>query len=118
MNLDDVEVWILDSSALIGAKTVVSVSKQWEAFKHLEQMVGAGRIALPRQVINEVSKIAHPDLPGAWEPGVRRHLRHPLDAGYHHLAKVMSVAGNIVDVNKPDEDADPLGCGARAAPQG
>ena len=71
MNPDDVGVWIVDSSALIKAKTIVSVSNQWDAFKHLEQMVVDGRIALPRQVINEMTKIAHPDLPGAWAPGVR-----------------------------------------------
>lgn len=46
MNLDDVGVWIIDSSALIKAKTIVSVRRQWDAFKHLEQMVIDGRIAL------------------------------------------------------------------------
>ena len=107
MNLDDIGVWIIDSSALIKAKTIVSVSKQWDAFKHLERMVMDGRIALPRQVINEMSEIAYPDVPGAWAPGVRGLLQHPLDAGFDHLAKVMSVAGEMVDVNKPGEDADP-----------
>ena len=107
MNLDEVGVWIVDSSALIEAKTIVSVSKQWEAFKHLEQMVVDGRIALPRQVINEVSEIAHPDLPGAWAAGVRGRFQHPLDAGYQYLRRVMSVAEEVVDVNKPGEDADP-----------
>ena len=115
MNLDDVEVWILnndevwviDSSALIKAKTIVSVSNQWDAFKHLEQMVVNGRIALPRQVINEMADIAHPDLPGAWAPGVRGSFRHTLDADYEHMARVMSVARDVVDVNKSGEDADP-----------
>ncbi len=48
-----------------------------------------------------------PDVPGAWAPGVRESLQHPLDAGYAYLARVMSVAGEVVDVNKPGEDADP-----------
>ena len=107
MNPDDVGVWIVDSSALIKAKTIVSVSNQWDAFKQLEQMVIDGRIALPRQVINEMSDIAHPDLPGAWAPGVRGSLTHTLDAGYEHITRVMSVAPDVVDVNKPGEDADP-----------
>ena len=70
-------------------------------------MVVDGRIALPRQVIKEMSDIAHPDLPGAWAPGVRANLKHTLDAGYEHIARVMSVAPDVVDVNKPGEDADP-----------
>ncbi|MDE0232828.1 MAG: DUF4411 family protein [bacterium] len=107
MNLDDVEVWIVDSSALIEAKTIVSVSNQWDAFKYLEQMVVDGLIALPRQVIREVSEIAHPDLPGAWAPGVRGLLQHPLDTGFDYLRRVTSVVPDVVDVNKPTEDADP-----------
>ena len=107
MNPDDIDIWIVDSSALIATKSIVSVTNQWDAFKHLEQMVQNGQIAMPRQVINEVSKIAHPDLPGAWAPGVRGSLQHPLDADYDHIKKVMSVAGEVVDVSKPDEDADP-----------
>ena len=107
MNPDEVDVWIVDSSALIKAKTIVAVNNQWASFKHLEQMVIEGRIALPRQVIKEMSEIAHPDLPGAWAPGVRGSLQHPLDAGYDYISHVMSVAGDVVDVNKASEDADP-----------
>ena len=107
MNLDDIDVWIVDSSALIATKTIVSVTNQWDAFKKLEQMVRDGQIAMPRQVINEVSAIAHPDLPGAWAPGVRGNLQHPLDVRHSHLREVMLVAGNVVDVNKTGEDADP-----------
>ena len=58
MNPDDIDIWIVDSSALIATKSIVSVTNQWDAFKHLEQMVQNGQIAMPRQVINEVSKIA------------------------------------------------------------
>jgi len=53
MNPDEVDVWIIDSSALVKAKTIVAVNRPWASFKHLEQMVIEGRIALPRQVINE-----------------------------------------------------------------
>lgn len=107
MNPDDVDVWIIDSSALIEAKTIVSVTNQWDAFKYLEQMVRNGQIAMPRQVIKEMSEIAYPDLPGAWAPGVRGSLQHPLDADYSHVRDVLSVAGDVVDVNKAGEDADP-----------
>ena len=70
-------------------------------------MAVEGRIALPRQVITEVSEITHPDVPGVWASGIRGQLQHPLDADYEHISHVMSVASNIVDVNKRNEDADP-----------
>ena len=100
-------MWVLDSSSLIRTKEIVTVSNQWAAFKHLEEMVKAGQIAMPRQVINEMSEIAHPDLPGAWAPGMRSDLQHPLDADFADLGHVMQIAGDVVDVNKTTEDADP-----------
>ena len=107
MNYDDVSIWVIDSSALIDAKKIISVSNQWKAFKKLEQMAMNGNIALPRQVINEVSRITHPDLPGAWAVGIRGLLRYPLDADHQHLDHVMKTAGEVVDTNKMHEDADP-----------
>ena len=107
MNYDDISIWVIDSSALIDAKRIISVSNQWNAFKKLEQMAIDGNIALPRQVINEVSRITHPDLPGAWAVGIRRLLRHPLDADHQHLDHVVKTAGEVVDTNKMNEDADP-----------
>ncbi len=98
---------MLDSSSLIRTKEIVTVSNQWAAFKHLEEMVHAGQIAMPRQVINEMSEIAHPDLPGAWAPGMRSNLQHPLDVDFEDLGHVMQVASDVVDVNKSTEDADP-----------
>jgi len=100
-------VWIVDTSALINFKTLIGVSDQWDAFKLLEQLVEQGRIAMPRQVVNEASEIAHPDLPGAWAPGVRSRLRYPLDVDYEHIQRVMREAGDVVDPNKSSEDADP-----------
>lgn len=99
--------WVLDTSALLEAKLAVAVGDQWDTFKLLEELVVAGRIAMPRLVIREASEIAHPDLPGAWAPAMRSHLVHPLDPDWNHLAEVMRVAGDVVDANKAEEDADP-----------
>lgn len=97
----------MDTSALVNFKTLIGVSDQWDAFKLLEQLVERGRIAMPRQVVNEASEIAHPDLPGAWAPGVRSRLKYPLDVDYEHLQLVMREAGDVVDPSKSSEDADP-----------
>lgn len=100
-------VWILDTSALVEAKSALSVSDQWQTFKLLEDMVRAGTVAMPRLVIREISEIAHPDLPGAWAPGVRDIQQHPLDPEWEHVQRVMAEAGDVVDPNKTKDDADP-----------
>lgn len=69
-------------------------------------MVASGRIALPGQVIKEITATAHPDLPGAWAPGVRALLQHPLIPDEQFLGRVTEVAGEVVDLNKPHKDAD------------
>lgn len=101
------KVWILDASSLVEAKFVLAVGDQWSTFKLLEDMVTRGEVAMPRLVIREVAEIAHPDLPGAWAPGVRDSQVHPLDPDWKHLSRVMLEAGDVVDPNKSTEDADP-----------
>jgi len=106
LTTDKSTVWVLDSSALIAMKTI-PVSDQWQVFRQMEDMVTEGEIALPRQVINELKEIAHPDVPGVWAAGMRRSVRHPQDADPHDVRHVMSVAGEVVDHSKRTEDADP-----------
>lgn len=106
MTSDKSTVWILDSSALIEMKTV-AVRDQWHVFRRMEDMVCDGEVALPRQVINELREVAHPDVPGVWASGMRRSLRHPQDADHHDLRRVMSDAGEVVDSSKRTDDADP-----------
>jgi rRNA maturation endonuclease Nob1 len=103
----EARVWVLDTSALVEAKAALSVADQWQTFKRLEDMVGAGTVAMPRLVIREISEITHPDLPGAWAPGVRDIQQHPLDPEWESVQRVMAEAGNVVDPNKTKEDADP-----------
>lgn len=103
----EARVWVLDTSALVEAKAALSVADQWQTFKQLEDMVRAGAVAMARLVIREISEIAHPDLPGAWAPGVRDIQQHPLDPEWEHVQRVMAEAGDVVDPNKTKEDADP-----------
>lgn len=106
MKPENVGVWVLDSSFLIESKAVISILHQWEAFKLLEKMVETGRIAFPSQVVNEITATAHPDLPGAWAPGVRARLQHPQSPEDQYLGHVTEVAGGVVDLTKPHKDAD------------
>ncbi len=105
--LDEGPVWILDTSALVNFKVLISASEQWGAFRELERLVEQGRIAMPRQVIKEASEITHPDVPGAWAAGVRNRVLHPLDRIMNTFERVMLEAGDVLDPSKATEDADP-----------
>ena len=107
MALDGVKVWVLDTSSLIESKDLISINRQWEAFKLLEKRVEEGRIAMPRQVIDEITTTDHPDLPGAWAPGMRAKLQHILRPDDQYMESVMAVAGDVIDQRKRHEDADP-----------
>ena len=105
--MSDGTIWVLDTSALIESKSAVPVADQWSVFKMLEQLVIDGQVAMPRHVLREAGEMMHPDMPGAWASGMRDHLAHPLEPEWDHLAHVMNVAGDVVDPNKTEEDADP-----------
>ena len=100
-------VWVLDTSSLIESKDLISINHQWEAFKTLETMVEKGYIAMPREVINEITNTTHPDLPGAWAPGVRAKLQYVPRPDDQYVERVMAVAGDVIDQRKRHEDADP-----------
>ena len=104
---DNATVWVFDTSALVAFKVLISVDQQWAAFKSFEEMAIDGAIAMPRQVINEASNLAYPDLPGVWVPGMRPLLAQTLDADDGCIQAVMAAAGDVVDESKSTEDADP-----------
>ena len=99
--------WILDSSAIIQIKHLIPPSAQWDTFKRLEELVISGTIAMPQQVISEVKTDSHPDVPGAWVAGIKKHLQHPLDPDSNFVRLVMSEVGDVVDKEKGKDEADP-----------
>jgi hypothetical protein len=99
-------LYVLDSASLIRLKRI-PVRDQWELFRRLEEMVADGAIAMPRQVIREVSEISHPDVPGVWARGVEPRLVHPLEPDYEILEEVMVQAGDVVEPDDPGDPADP-----------
>jgi len=57
---------VIDTSALIRAKTLVSAANQWALFRRLEAMVENGYLFFPRQVTAELNQERHIDTPEAW----------------------------------------------------
>jgi predicted nucleic acid-binding protein len=100
-------IHLLDTSSIIDIKKQVPVDKQWAVFRRLEDLVTAGEIAMPRQVIRELVEVAHPDAPGVWARGMQPRLQHPLDVDYEHVREVMRVAPNLVEANQQKDVADP-----------
>jgi hypothetical protein len=107
LQAEDEPIWVLDTSALIAFKYLISGPEQWHAFERLTVLVDEARIAMPRQVINEVAEVAHPDVPGVWAPGMRDRLRHPLDGDFEYVQRVMSEAGDVVEAESTKDEADP-----------
>ena len=99
--------WVLDSSALIEFKKLIPISRQWKAFRYLEDQVESGAITIPDEVIDELGDVTHPDLPGAWAYGIKRIRRDPKVPDNEYIDRVMTDAGDVVDHKKKKGDADP-----------
>lgn len=85
----------------------VPLSKQWDVFQRLAELVDLGEIAMPRQVIKETAEVAHPDAPGVWARGMQSRLHHPIDVDFAHVRTVMAVAPKLIEPNQQADPADP-----------
>lgn len=103
-------ICVVDSDCLIGLKRTVKLDDQWDYFQVLTELVEAGYLAFPRQVVHEVRGVQYPDTPGAWMARNRNSCRYPQPSD-DALAEVMSLLapgpGTLVDVNAPLDKADP-----------
>ncbi|WP_332643689.1 DUF4411 family protein [Aeromicrobium sp.] len=103
-------VCVLDTSTLINIKTMVKVDDQWEVLTAMTELVKQGRLVFPTQVHKEMKNAQHPDAPGAWCGGAKRHVAvtQPTDETMAEIFKVESVR-QLVDANSDvdHEEADP-----------
>ncbi|MEX1164397.1 MAG: DUF4411 family protein [Nitriliruptor sp.] len=101
-------VWILDASSVFRAKIEVPADRQWALFERLKALVLVGRIAVPKQVINEARGQRHTDIPEAWFLGIEPHLQHPVLCSQANLERVMQEVGlELIDVDAETDPADP-----------
>ena len=100
------KAWVLDSSALINLKLIIKIEHQWQFFECLKEMVAQGELFICRAVVKEV-KQPHPDAPGAWAFGVRDLVTEAYDPGETFVAEVMAKAGDVIDDDDEESDADP-----------
>ena len=101
------QAWTLDASALIEMKQIIRLAEQWSFFRCLEQKVSEGVVFFPRMVMNELGRVRHPDVPGAWAFGCRRIEQQGFEPEEEFVRQVMAAAGDVVDPADPDSDADP-----------
>lgn len=100
------KAWVLDSSALINFKHVIKIEHQWQFLECLQEMVSRGELFICRAVVKEVRQ-PHPDALGAWAFGVRDLVKEAFDPAETFVAEVMATAGDVIDDDDEESDADP-----------
>lgn len=105
--MSGVRVWVIDSSALIDAKSEVAAQDQWALFRQLETMVDAGELFFPRQVTRELHQNRHVDIPEGWVLSVCDRVRAAYDPEDSFVQQVMRVAGEVVDADGEEDQGDP-----------
>ena len=99
-------VAVFDANAIIDLKQV-RVRELWDLFLRLQQRVGDGDICIPREVIDEVGRVRHPDGPGTWAEGMRGRQHYPIEADPKIIKNLLRTMPNLLDSEKDHEDADP-----------
>jgi hypothetical protein len=101
-------VCVIDTSALIMIKRLVSIDDQWDLLQRMGTLVQSGHLTFPRQVAKELAYGQYPDAPGAWIGNAKQHVCHP-QPSEETLLRVLSVADQLVDAEATSnrEVADP-----------
>jgi hypothetical protein len=108
-------VWVIDTSALINCKRAVPGAKQWELFEHLKELVVSAALCFPRQVTEELRNTRHVDTPEAWALHVAPMVVHAYDPDPSYIARVMELAGDVIEPDAEDDPADPYVLGQALA---
>ena len=101
------EVWVIDACALIQVKHEIAPHLQWGFLERLKGMVMSGAVCFPRAVRNELQQARFIDTPEAWALDVCGQVQHCYDPADDVLARVMAVAGDVIDSEAEGDPADP-----------
>jgi hypothetical protein len=97
---------VLDTQMLIAIKKNLGPADQWDLLVRLAELVQAGYVTYPRQVVRELAIARHPDGPGIMAIGEARSRCYP-EPSDDSLATVLGVAPGLFDPNEERNQADP-----------
>lgn len=102
-----VKVYILDTSALLRMKSLLSTADgQAEQFEWLEELVALGRLAFPLAVKDELSRVRYLDPQAVWAARMIERIPYSTTFSRWYLRRVRKRLPRLVDETKPYDDAD------------
>lgn len=99
--------WVLDSSAIIEFKSIITPEIETRVLALLDQLVLQGKISFPRQVKREVSGDGQNDLPALWV--LRNFSKIILNKSPEesYIIDVLRKVPNLVEKDSKKDVADP-----------
>jgi hypothetical protein len=97
-------IWVLDTSSIIEIRRSVAVAQRNSVFAGMVGLVAADRILFPKQVVDELERVADPNAPDAQYLWARQNA---VKANAHDpsLQEVKDVLAVVPEVLDPDKDA-------------
>ena len=101
------QCWVLDSSAIIEFKSLITPEIETKVLTLLDQLVLQGKISFPRQVKIEVSGDGQDDLPAQWVLQNYSKIICNKSPEEHYVKEVLSKFPNLVEEDNMRDAADP-----------
>jgi hypothetical protein len=104
-------IWIADSSSIVDLKIIPHALRP-QILRHLDALVGDGRLLYPQQVLDELKGYAPPkalssDLPYSWAKKHEAKARHP-DRLLPEAKAILDAHPDLIDADAAGKDpADP-----------
>ena len=104
-------VWIVDTSSIVEVRRAVENTKKPQVFEKLTELVNEGRLMFPRQVLDELERVADPAGPDQqylWAKLNQTTACHN-DPSLESVKAVLAVVPRVLDPDKDTgaEEADP-----------
>ena len=103
--------WVIDTSSVAEVRRSIENTKKQGVFASMSNLVGAGRLVFPRQVVDELGRAADPHAPDAQYQWARENLSRVTEPAptFEEIKEILARVPTVLDPDKDTgvEEADP-----------
>ena len=104
-------IWVIDTSSVVEIRRSIENSKKEYVFKRMGNLVQEGRLVFPKQVVDELGRVADPSSPDQQYRWVKQHEGRAAERApsFEEIKGILRAVPTVLDPDKDTgvEEADP-----------
>jgi len=104
-------IWVVDTSSVIGIRRSIENTRKQNVFASMGALVMDGRLVYPKQVVDELERVADPHSPDPQYLWAKQHEGKAVDQApsLEEIKNILALVPSVLDPDKDTgaEEADP-----------